>query len=119
MRIDHVALLVADLERAARFYEDVLGLARTARPALGFDGVWYALGQGQALHLMRLDDPCQGCARPAHGGRDRHVALAVCDLASLRARLEAAGCAYTTSRSGRRALFCRDPDGNVLELVER
>jgi len=25
---------------------------------------------------------------------------------------------YTLSRSGRRALFCRDPDGNAIELVE-
>jgi glyoxylase I family protein len=32
--------------------------------------------------------------------------------------LETAGVAYTLSRSGRRALFCRDPDGNAIELVE-
>ena len=32
--------------------------------------------------------------------------------------LEAAGVAFTLSRSGRRALFCRDPDANALEFVE-
>ncbi|RMH61641.1 MAG: glyoxalase [Zetaproteobacteria bacterium] len=119
MRIDHVALLVADLERAARFYEGVLGLTRLPRPALGFDGIWYALADGQSLHLMRLDDPCTGCTRPTHGGRDWHLALAVEDLEALRARLDAIGWAYTMSRSGRRALFCRDPDRNVLELSAR
>ena len=37
----------------------------------------------------------------------------------VRGRLEAGGVDYTLSRSGRRALFCRDPDGNAIELVER
>ncbi len=44
--------------------------------------------------------------------------MTVRDLDSLIADLEAAGVAYTLSRSGRRALFCRDPDGNALEFVE-
>ncbi|MGR9099900.1 MAG: VOC family protein, partial [Gammaproteobacteria bacterium] len=25
---------------------------------------------------------------------------------------------YTLSKSGRQALFCRDPDGNALEILE-
>jgi glyoxylase I family protein len=33
-------------------------------------------------------------------------------------RLDAAGIPYTRSRSGRRALFCRDPDANALEFIE-
>ena len=61
-------------------------------------------------------DPVDG--RPAHGGRDRHCAFTVSDLDRLRRRLDADGVAYTLSRSGRRALFCRDPDGNALEFIE-
>ncbi|MEE8429299.1 MAG: glyoxalase, partial [Gammaproteobacteria bacterium] len=30
--------------------------------------------------------------------------------------LESAGIPYNQSRSGRQALFCRDPDGNALEF---
>ena len=40
------------------------------------------------------------------------------DLDPLLARLAAAGVPSTMSRSGRRALFCRDPDGNALEFIE-
>jgi len=40
------------------------------------------------------------------------------DLEELMRRLAAAGIAYTLSKSGRSALFCRDPDGNALEFVE-
>lgn len=113
----HATFLVADLGKARAFYEGVLGLQPDpARPDLGFPGVWYALGASQQLHLMQLPDPGAGLQRPEHGGRDRHVALAVDDLAGLTARLEAASVAYTRSRSGRAALFCRDPDGNALEF---
>jgi glyoxylase I family protein len=55
---------------------------------------------------------------PEHGGRDRHFALNVLDLDQITAALASKGISYTLSRSGRRALFCRDPDGNAVELVE-
>jgi catechol 2,3-dioxygenase-like lactoylglutathione lyase family enzyme len=118
MRLQHVGLIVSDLEAAAAFYEGVLGLARDARPDLGFPGIFYALEGGAQIHLMQIDDPYAGMARPAHGGRDRHLALAVADVGVIRARLEAAGLGYTPSRSGRAALFCRDPDGNAIELFQ-
>ncbi|MFZ5558330.1 MAG: VOC family protein [Pseudomonadota bacterium] len=114
----HASLLIADLERARAFYEGVLGLAPSpARPGMDFDGVWYDIG-GCQLHLLCLPNPDPVEGRPAHGGRDRHTALAVKGWDELKARLDAAGIAYTLSRSGRRALFVRDPDGNALELVE-
>ena len=39
------------------------------------------------------------------------------DLDGLAGRLELAGIPYTRSRSGRAALFCRDPDANALEFI--
>jgi glyoxylase I family protein len=54
-----------------------------------------------------------------HGGRDRHLAALVSDLDAVAARLDGAGIGYTLSRSGRRALFVRDPDANTLELIEQ
>lgn len=114
----HTTFLSSDLARSRAFYEGVLGLtADPARPDLGFPGIWYSLPGQQQIHLMRLDDPEAGLIRPEHGGRDRHVALAVDDVEVLCGRLEAAGVAFTRSRSGRLALFCRDPDGNALEFV--
>ncbi len=50
----HATFLVADLEEARAFYEGILGLAASPdRPDLGFPGVWYDIGQGQQIHLMR------------------------------------------------------------------
>ena len=115
----HAGLLVADLARAKAFYESVLGLVPSPdRPELPYPGEWYELGGGQQLHLMSLPNPDAASLRPEHGGRDRHIALAVRDLGALKRRLEAARVAYTASQSGRAALFCRDPDANTLEFVE-
>lgn len=114
----HASLLVADLARARAFYEGVLGLSPSpARPRMSFEGVWYQVGEGQ-IHLIQLPNPDPVTGRPEHGGRDRHTALGVMHWDALRARLDAAAIAYTLSRSGRRALFVRDPDGNALELME-
>ncbi len=116
--IHHATFLTSDLALARIFYEEVLGLqADDRRPLMSFDGVWYDVAPGQQIHLMALPDAEAGVQRPAHGGRDRHVALTVTDMAQLIARLEDAAISYTLSRSGRRALFCRDPDQNALEFI--
>jgi catechol 2,3-dioxygenase-like lactoylglutathione lyase family enzyme len=115
----HTSLLVSDLAAARGFYEGVLQLApSTKRPEMTFDGVWYEIG-AQQIHLLVLPNPDPVTGRPEHGGRDRHIALGVDDLEQLILSLEQAGIPYTMSRSGRPALFCRDPDGNALEFMAR
>lgn len=116
--LHHVSLIVADTARSLRFYCDVLGLEiEASRPDLAFPGAWLRLGDRQ-LHLLELPNPDPVDDRPAHGGRDRHTAVVVDDLETFAARLASRGIAHTMSRSGRRALFCRDPDGNAWELIE-
>ncbi|MGR8933480.1 MAG: VOC family protein [Gammaproteobacteria bacterium] len=117
-RLHHASLLVSDLAAARVFYEDFLGLKPSdLRPPMAFDGVWYEIGE-QQIHLLALPSPEAGLVRPKHGGRDRHTALLVYDLDDVIERLEQAGIPYSLSKSGRRALFCRDPDGNAFELLE-
>ena len=115
----HAGLLVKDTMRSLEFYQGVLGLeVDRSRPELGYPGAWLWLGV-QQIHLMELPNPDSAEGRPAHGGRDRHLALTVSDIEALRCTFERSGVAYTRSKSGRRALFCRDPDGNALEFVEQ
>lgn len=114
----HISVIVADVEKSLAFYSDILRLPiDDARPDLGYPGAWLALGD-QQIHLMELPNPDPQEGRPEHGGRDRHFALSVLNLEGLAAQLDHAAVPYTLSKSGRQALFCRDPDANALEFIE-
>jgi len=119
MKFMHMALIVSDLKRAEDFYESILGLTKIARPDLGFDGLWYGLDGGSELHLMLLENPYVSCDKPEHGGRDNHIALQSHEFDHIRQRLDSVVVPYTMSRSGRNALFFRDPDGNTIELIQQ
>jgi len=118
LALNHVSIPVSDTKRALAFYHGVLGLPLDRnRPPLAAAGAWLELGHGQQLHLLECTDAGRDGAR-RYGGRDYHVALSVADLDAASAALRAADIGFTPSRSGRRALFCHDPDGNAIELVE-
>jgi glyoxylase I family protein len=114
--IHHVSLIVSDTRRALSFYHGLLGLPLAERPELSFPGAWLSIGS-QQLHLLQLPNPDPSNGRPDHAGRDRHLALSVEGFDALLIKLEEHGVPYTRSRSGRDAVFCRDPDGNGVELI--
>jgi glyoxylase I family protein len=116
--IHHASLIVSDTEQSLRFYRDVLGMQPVERPVLPFPGAWLQIGE-QQIHLLELDNPDPTTGRPTHGGLDRHVALYIDSVQALRDDFEKAGVVYTMSISGRKAMFCRDRDGNALEFIER
>lgn len=119
IQFHHCSLVVEDTERSLRFYRDVLGMAVSPdRPDLNFPGAWLRVGEHQ-IHLLQVPNPDPVDGRPTHGGRDRHLAMTLTNLDALIPRLEEADILFTMSRSGRRALFCRDPDGNALEFIEQ
>lgn len=115
--IHHVSVIVADTQTALEFYCGVLGLrALDRRSNLTFPGAWLEVGE-QQIHLLELPDPYSAAESPKYGGRDRHMALNTDDFEEIRARLDAANIPYQLSSSGRDALFCRDHDGNAIEIV--
>ena len=119
LAIDHCSLIVVNTAKALEFYVGILALAvDESRPDLGYPGAWLWVG-GCQIHLLEVVNPDSVENRPEHGGRDHHVALQVSDLNTVIQRLKEAGVDYSKSKSGRAALFCRDFDGNVVELLEK
>lgn len=53
VQLHHVALVVAEPERSAEFYESIFGLTRLDRPPFKIEGVWLDCGPGLQLHLTR------------------------------------------------------------------
>ncbi|XP_042047326.1 uncharacterized protein LOC121793391 [Salvia splendens] len=116
----HVGILCENLERSLHFYQNILGLPiNEARPhdKLPYRGAWLWVG-AEMIHLMELPNPDPLTGRPEHGGRDRHACLAIRDVSKLKDILDKAGIPYTLSRSGRPAIFTRDPDANALEFTQ-
>jgi len=111
----HAGFLVTDVERAAEFYEKVLGLSILPRPDLGFPGRWYDLGNGHQLHLMSVAHMPGHADPPRH---DRHIALSVPDTNATELQLREMGInvSYGSGRAGNPQLFIRDPDDNTIEL---
>ena len=46
--LHHVAVIVTDLDRSARFYQDLFGLAPIERPPFTIPGLWLGVG---SLHV--------------------------------------------------------------------
>ena len=116
--LHHVSLLVSDLSRASDFYLRVLGLEQDqTRPDMAFQGIWLNIG-AQQIHLISLDKTSIGSGED-HPGRDAHFAISVKNINHIVETLKREGVEYYISKSGRKALFCRDPDGNAIEFIQQ
>ncbi len=110
----HVAVQVSDLEKAETFYTDIIGLQKIERN-LTFPGTWYQIGDFQ-LHLI-VSEWAPNPIREDKWGRHPHVTFAIADLDATQQTLQAQQIPFQMSSSGRAALFVKDPDGNVVELL--
>jgi len=124
--LDHVVLLVGDMERARRFYCDVVGCS------LDRELPQYGMAQLRAgrslIDLVDIGGEEGSWARPpVEGGRNMdHLCLAAdrFDLEKLREHLEAhgveiaeEGVRYGATGDGYSVYF-RDPWGNQIELKD-
>jgi catechol 2,3-dioxygenase-like lactoylglutathione lyase family enzyme len=119
------ALYVDDLDRAARFYEDVLGLSpltsdrRFRAYAVGTRSVLLLFQRGATLETVILPG---GTIPPHDGHGPLHVAFAIAadELAAWERRLGERGIPIeggTAWPRGGRSLYVRDPDGHLLEFA--
>jgi catechol 2,3-dioxygenase-like lactoylglutathione lyase family enzyme len=119
-RLDHIALLVADLEASVDFYTRVLGLAEVANPMGGTEIRWIEIGDGRRLHVQ------QGDLHGTHVEKRTHIALSTAAFDAVLARLRAAGVVFSDMRGtpgavntrpdGMRAVFLQDPTGYWFEI---
>jgi catechol 2,3-dioxygenase-like lactoylglutathione lyase family enzyme len=112
--IRHVALYVADLAAAERFWIDVMGYAVEWRPDP--DNV-YLHGARDNLALHRKDGP-------AADGRLDHVGIAVAapaDVDAWAAYLTANGVPLKTQpkthRDGSRSIYFHGPEGLLIQII--
>jgi catechol 2,3-dioxygenase-like lactoylglutathione lyase family enzyme len=116
--LHHISVSVTDLERAKRFYGEVLGLKQVPRPDFDFPGAWYELGDRQ-LHLIVHTSPRSLRGTTEVDARDGHFAVRVTDYEATLDHLRAHGVPILDSPVNPTPwsqIYVTDPDGNVIEL---
>lgn len=113
--IQHVNVMVDDLDAAIDFYGNVLGFALDPTPDMGFPAQFFGVGGGQQIHVNQLDD--------VHAER-AHFCLRLDDFNAVFARALERGIFETGTwgpakrlPSGTLQAFVRDPAGNLIELA--
>jgi catechol 2,3-dioxygenase-like lactoylglutathione lyase family enzyme len=138
--VRHAGIVVENLNRETAFYCDVLGLKEHSRmeesgpfieTLIGQKGARLttvklsALSGGTLIELIKFHMP-ETDPRPIISVKTlglTHIALTVVDLRNLKSEMEASGAVFINepliSPDGRvLAAYCRDPENNLLELVE-
>ena len=144
-RIDHVNLVVGDMQPMLAFYRDLLGLRLTKQATIRGPWIEAATGLAQAeadvvfleapagprIELIQYRTPDRprpsGLSEPNTKGL-RHIALRVTDLDVLVAALRRSGVKLLSevqhvpaaqvdyADQRKRLVYCLDPEGNLLEL---
>lgn len=119
-RLDHIALLVRDLDESVSFLTDALGLVEMPNPMGGTAIRWIEIGDGRRFHVQAGD------VSNVHVEKQTHFALSTTDFDATLARFREAGIVFSdmkgtpgainTRPDGMRAIFLRDPNGYWFEI---
>ncbi|HVM78565.1 MAG TPA: VOC family protein [Stellaceae bacterium] len=117
--LDHVGLVVTDMDRSLRFYE-ALGLELLRRKGPNADGVCTAVLRVGDQEINVFSDPSYSAS--GKGERIHHFCFAMesADIADLVSALGRAGIDIAKGPIERRdgpSLFVSDPDGIRVELI--
>ena len=118
--VDHFALSVKDVDRAADFYKNILGLEEIANRTQ-MDGIrWLSLGEGKELHLIST------LKSEVTINKAVHLALKTSDFDAFIKKLEQAAIVYSDwpgtpntisiRADGIKQIFFQDLDGYWMEV---
>ncbi len=111
---NHVGIVVRELEKCEWFYGTLLGLKTIPRPPFDFPGHWYQVGPNCQLHLMVYNETIPQTMR--------HIALEVADFEETLRELQKEKIEIKQGPAkrfdGSDYLFCKDPDGNLVEITK-
>ena len=90
--LDHFNIRTRNLDETVRFYQDILGLEKGARPNFAFPGAWmYSEGKA-VVHLVDISKTDE--RQKPDSGVVHHVAFASQGFAGMKQRLQSRGMAF-------------------------
>ena len=125
--LNHIGIVVEDLDQSQAFYVDFLGMVVGERPKnFKFGGRWFQ-SDGFDVHIILASDTTASAGIPDAGegkklGYTTHFAFEVTDLNSYiekanQLNIEIAGGPMSRG-SGATQIYFQDPDGYIVELFE-
>ena len=118
-RLDHLVLTVRDVEATCRFYETALGMRREE---FGAGRVALHFGR-QKINVHPYPSPVEIVAKDPRPGTADLCFISETPLEEVAAHLKTCGVTIEmgpVERSGAegtlRSVYCRDPDGNLIEV---
>ncbi len=119
-RLDHIALLVRDLDETTRFLTQVLRIRQVPNPMGGTQIRWFEYGNSQRFHIQAGD------ISRTFVEKRTHFALSAPDLDAVIAHFRSIGVPFTNMNGdvgevnvrpdGMRAVFVQDPNGYWFEI---
>ncbi len=119
-RLDHLVITARDVEATCRFYETALGMRRKdfgeGRVALHFGH--------QKINVHPYPSPVEIVAKDPRPGTadlcfiaETPIEAAAAHLASLGIEIEMGPIERTGAEGTLNSIYCRDPDGNLIEIA--
>jgi catechol 2,3-dioxygenase-like lactoylglutathione lyase family enzyme len=115
--LDHFNIRTRKLADTVKFYEDVLGLEKGARPNFAFPGAWMYSEGKPVVHLVDISKIDE--AQKPDSGVVHHVAFASSGFAGMKKRLQSKGLPFDVREVPGVAvwqIFVTDPNGVMIEL---
>lgn len=115
--VHHLAIVVTDVERAAHFYVNVLGLKEIKRwdDAQGqLRSIWCELGNGAFLALERAESPEPKRIDTSPGMHCIALGIRPDERDTWRLRLKREG--FVVFRESPYTIYVRDPENNIVGL---
>ncbi|VAX38959.1 Lactoylglutathione lyase [hydrothermal vent metagenome] len=121
--IDHVTLVVKNLEQSRKFYVDLLGMKEVSRPHFDFEGSWFQAGETFLHTILEYEETGPAgntVSQELTISRTQHFAFILNDPQGAVAHLQKEGVPIVSGPKqrpdGAIQVFIQDPDGYVIEL---
>jgi len=119
-KIDHFAIVVDDVDKSAKFYDNILGLEETPHPDKKPGFRWFMIDDSSQIHLIQKE------FTPFEKNKSMHLCLSTQDLDAVITHLKSNNVPYwdwpgkesavTLRTDGVRQIYIQDPDAYWIEI---
>ena len=118
--LDHVTIVVKNLEATRQFYVDALGMTEVPRPNFPFAGQWFQAGPTLIHTILEFEGSGKAGSASCNNSRGHPFAFLVDDCHAAAQRIAELRIPFISPPKqrpdGAIQLFINDPDGHLVEL---